>query len=97
MHALIGGTDPVPLSSSRLLRAEPKGATLYPRQSASFPAWRFPIPKSLPTGRVCRGVELDPLYVDVIIRRYEAATGDSAVLIETGESFRELAERRELK
>ena len=27
------------------------------------------------TGRVCRGVELDPLYVDVIVRRYEAATG----------------------
>ena len=29
-------------------------------------------------GRVCRGVELDPLYVDVIIRRYEAATGEAA-------------------
>ena len=28
------------------------------------------------TGRVCRGVELDPLYVDVIARRYEAATGN---------------------
>jgi len=27
------------------------------------------------TGRVGRGVELDPLYVDVIVRRYEAATG----------------------
>jgi hypothetical protein len=26
------------------------------------------------TGRVCRGVELDPLYVDVIVRRFEAAT-----------------------
>jgi hypothetical protein len=26
------------------------------------------------TGRVCRGVELDPLYVDVIVRRYEAVT-----------------------
>ncbi len=25
------------------------------------------------TGRVCRGVELDPLYVNVIVRRYEAA------------------------
>ena len=23
------------------------------------------------TGRVCRGVELDPLYVDVIVRRYD--------------------------
>jgi DNA methylase len=47
------------------------------------------------TGRVCRGVELDPLYIDVIVRRYEAATGCPAVLIETGESFEPLAARRE--
>ena len=46
------------------------------------------------TGLVCRGVELDPLYVDVIIRRYQAATGDAAVLIETGERFNDLAVRR---
>ena len=37
------------------------------------------------TGRVCRGVELDPLYVGVILRRFEAATGKPAVLAETGE------------
>src|SRR6202035_1860703 len=37
------------------------------------------------TGRVCRGVELDPLYVDVIVRRFEAAT------VETGETFEALA------
>ncbi len=46
------------------------------------------------TGRVCRGVEIDPLYVDVIIRRYEAATGNAAVLIETGERFADLAALR---
>jgi DNA modification methylase len=46
------------------------------------------------TGRVCRGVELDPLYVDVIIRRYEAAAGQAAVLIETGEFFAVLSARR---
>ena len=46
------------------------------------------------TGRVCRGVELDPLYVDVIMRRYEAASGKNAVLIETGESFVEISTRR---
>jgi DNA modification methylase len=46
------------------------------------------------TGRVCRGVELDPLYVDVILRRYEAATGEPAVLVETGETFEALAARR---
>src|SRR6202035_3460463 len=46
------------------------------------------------TGRVCRGIELDPLYVDVIIRRYEAETGDPAVLVETGETFQALGTRR---
>jgi DNA modification methylase len=46
------------------------------------------------TGRVCRGVELDPLYVDVIVRRYEGASSQAAVLVETRESFRELSARR---
>jgi DNA modification methylase len=46
------------------------------------------------TGRVCRGVELDPLYVGVIVRRYEATTGNPVVLIETGETFEALATRR---
>jgi DNA modification methylase len=46
------------------------------------------------TRRVCRGVELDPLYVDVIVRRYEAATGNPAILVETGEEFDVQAARR---
>ena len=46
------------------------------------------------TGRVCRGVELDPLYADVIVRRFEAATGIPATLMETGERFINLAPRR---
>ena len=46
------------------------------------------------TGRVCRGLELDPLYVDVIIRRVEAATGIPALLEETGERFVDLAAQR---
>jgi hypothetical protein len=46
------------------------------------------------TGRVCRGVELDPLYVDVMIRRYEIVTGKEAALAETGETFAALAARR---
>jgi DNA modification methylase len=39
------------------------------------------------TGRVCRGVELDPLYIDVAIRRYEGATSLTAILVDTGETF----------
>jgi DNA modification methylase len=43
------------------------------------------------TGRRCRGVELDPLYVDVIVRRYEAETRESAIFGPTGETFAHLA------
>jgi DNA modification methylase len=46
------------------------------------------------TGRRCRGVEIDPLYVDVIIRRYQAETGREAILEATGETFTALAARR---
>jgi hypothetical protein len=41
-------------------------------------------------GRICRGVELDPLYVDVIIHRHQAATGAASVLVTRGESPRQL-------
>ena len=46
------------------------------------------------TGRLCCGLELDPLYVDVIIRRYEAHSCNAAVLLETGETFSAVAARR---
>jgi DNA modification methylase len=39
------------------------------------------------TGRVARVIELDPLYVDVAIRRFEAITGTVARHTETGLSF----------
>jgi DNA modification methylase len=46
------------------------------------------------TGRRCRGLELDPLYVEVILRRYEAVAKRPAVLESTGETYAALAERR---
>lgn len=46
------------------------------------------------TGRVCRGIELDPLYVDVILHRWERATGGTVVLQATGETLEEVAQRR---
>jgi DNA modification methylase len=39
------------------------------------------------TGRRCAGIELDPLYVDVAIRRWQRATGKNAVHVASGESF----------
>jgi DNA modification methylase len=41
-------------------------------------------------GRVCRGIELDPRYVDVILRRFHRTFGQSGVLERTGESFEQL-------
>lgn len=38
-------------------------------------------------GRVCRAIELDPLYVDTAIRRWQAMTGEDAVLESTGQTF----------
>lgn len=46
------------------------------------------------SGRCARGIELDPKYVDVIIRRWEQATGGKAFHAETGLSLVELAEMR---
>lgn len=46
------------------------------------------------TEPVCHGVEVDLLYVDVIARRYEAATGDPPTLIETGGTFEALGAPR---
>jgi DNA modification methylase len=45
-------------------------------------------------GRVCRGIEIDPRFVDVIIRRYEAITREAAILADSGEPFATLAARR---
>lgn len=45
------------------------------------------------TGRRARLIELDPLYVDVIIRRWQDLTGKEARLAATGESFAERKRR----
>lgn len=45
-------------------------------------------------GRVCCGVELDPIYLDLVVRRYEVVTGRNVVLEETGETYGSLATRR---
>ena len=43
------------------------------------------------TGRICYGMELDPLYVDTIIRRWQRFTRLDAVHLDSGRSFNELA------
>lgn len=48
-------------------------------------------------GRLCYGVEIDPLYVDLIIRRWEALTGDTAIHAITGLTFSETAAGQETR
>lgn len=44
------------------------------------------------TGRACRAIELDPRYVDVAVKRWQAFTGEAAVLDGDGSTFDELKE-----
>jgi DNA modification methylase len=42
------------------------------------------------SGRLARLIEYDPCYCDVIIRRFEAVTGASAILAQTGKTFEDV-------
>lgn len=46
------------------------------------------------TKRIAYGIEIEPGYIDVAIRRWSAMTGEEAMLAETGETFAEVAARR---
>jgi len=43
------------------------------------------------SGRICFGIELDPLYVDVAVKRWQDFTGEHATLLATGETFNQVA------
>jgi DNA modification methylase len=45
------------------------------------------------TGRSCQMMEIDPVYCDVILRRFFNLTGKAPVLAETGETFGEVEKR----
>lgn len=47
------------------------------------------------TGRRARLIELDPIYVDRIVKRWQAFAHDDAVLDSTGQSFGDVAHMRE--
>ncbi len=44
--------------------------------------------------RTCVTLELDPRYVDVIVKRWQAWTGQSATLVESNATFDEIAQNR---
>ena len=46
------------------------------------------------TGRRCHAIEISPLYVDVAILRWQAATGAAAMLVDDGRTFDEVRDAR---
>lgn len=42
------------------------------------------------TGRICYGIELDPIYVDTIIKRWQEYSGKEAIHEESGKTFNEI-------
>jgi DNA modification methylase len=47
------------------------------------------------SGRRCYGIELDPIYVDTIIRRWQSQTNQNAIHVETGETFNSIDNKRD--
>ena len=45
-------------------------------------------------GRSCHAIELNPAYVDVAVRRWQAFTGERAVLDVGGKTFDDVASER---
>jgi DNA modification methylase len=44
--------------------------------------------------RLARVIEIDPLYVDVAVRRWQELTGRPALLASSGETFEQVADAR---
>lgn len=47
------------------------------------------------TARICRMMEIDPQYVDVIVERWQQFTGQLATLDGDGRTFAEIAAERQ--
>jgi DNA modification methylase len=47
-------------------------------------------------GRICHGIELEPLFVDVAIQRWQRMTGEIAIHATSGKSYTEVATDRQV-
>lgn len=47
------------------------------------------------SGRICYGIEIDPLYIDTAIRRYIDLTGKDAIHLKSGKKYSELLKEKE--
>jgi len=82
-------TKPVALVSDALRDATKRGDVVLD----TFLGFGTTLMAAQKTGRICCGTELDPRYVDLIVRRWQRATGLDAIRTDTGESFNAGAQR----
>ena len=83
-------TKPVRMLADAILDASKRGDTVLD----SFLGSGSTLLACDEVGRRCFGVEIDPLYVDVAVRRWQRATRRDAIFEDTGETFDERAARR---
>jgi len=81
---------PVPLISGALLDSTRRGDLVLD----PFLGSGSTIIAAEQTGRIAAGIELDPIYVDVAVQRWQAFSGESAIHSESGLSFEELRRQR---
>ena len=87
MHPTV---KPVALVADAILDVTPRGALVLDPFGGSGTT----LIAAEKTGRAARLIEFDPLYCDVIVRRFEAYTGKRAKLAATGEAFEDVAAAR---
>jgi DNA modification methylase len=84
---------PVALIAKLIENSSQRGEILYEPFSGSGTA----IVAAEQTGRRCNAIELEPVYVDVAVRRWQSATGKQALLADDGRTFDEIARDRGVK
>ena len=47
------------------------------------------------TGRACYGLEIEPRYIDTVIRRWQTFTGKDAIHATSGRMFNDVEQERE--
>jgi DNA modification methylase len=85
--ALHPTVKPVPMVADALLDSSARGEIVLD----SFLGSGTTLLAAERVGRICYGIEIDPLYVDVAIRRWQKHTGDHALHGITGKRFDEIA------
>lgn len=74
---------PTALAERAMYNSSPAGGMVYEPFSGSGST----LIAAQRTGRICRAIELDPVYVDVAVLRWQAFTGMDATLLASGRTF----------